>query len=204
LRPGNLSLGDHICEERFAERSIHRSIKPPSTSTHPACIRLSDNRQPDLGWIFRRVVHTVVGHDAFRLVVVVTARVQIAREPGEVAAGDLDPDAVVLSEVVAGRHRTDRDLVDLALFHEYLLVVALAVACALDGFIQIVGPSIGINVDQLHGEVRVFDIGGDVERDLDRPADFDACLEGIGRVDEDVVLIYSFYFFTFVKLWPVL
>jgi hypothetical protein len=43
-------------------------------------------------------------------------------------------------EVVAGVHRRERDFVDLVFFHPDGLVVAVAVAEALDGFVEVVRP----------------------------------------------------------------
>lgn len=52
-----------------------------------------------------RVVHRVVCHNAFRLIVVLTARVQFAREPREIAARPLSqsplPSRVVSTSFIA-------------------------------------------------------------------------------------------------------
>ena len=81
-----------------------------------------------------------VGDDAGGLVVVVAAGVEVAVEAREVGAGDLDADSVAGVEVVAGVHRRERDFVDLVFFHPDGLVVAVAVAEALDGFVEVVRP----------------------------------------------------------------
>ena len=67
-----------------------RPFGPRNDSTRPTAERTLDNWQSDLGRVCRRVVLRVVCHNAFRLIVVLTARVQIAREPREIAARDLD------------------------------------------------------------------------------------------------------------------
>ncbi len=132
------------------------------------------------------VVDGGVGDDAGGLVVVVAAGVQVAVEAREVGAGDFDADAVACAEEVAGVHRGEGDLVDLVLLHPDGLVVALAVAKALDGLVEVVGGAVGQDVDDLDGDVGVLDVGGDVERSGDGAADFDAFLQRLGGVDEDV------------------
>ena len=47
------------------------------------------------------MIDFAVGDNPFRLVVVVTTRVQIAREPREVAARDFNSEAVSVVEIVA-------------------------------------------------------------------------------------------------------
>ena len=56
--------------------------------------RTLNNRQPDLGRVVRRVVHRVACNDTSRLIVVITARVQVAREPRKIATRDLNSNAV--------------------------------------------------------------------------------------------------------------
>ena len=116
------------------------------------------------------MVHFVVCDHTLCLIVVIAARVEVACEPGKVTARDLDADAVSRFEIVTGRHGADRELVDLAIFHKDLCVIAFAIAYPLDGFTQIISPSIRVNVEQLDREVRVLDIRGDIKCDLDGPA----------------------------------
>ena len=70
-----------------------------------------------------------MGYYWFDFVEVVAAGVEVAIEAGEVAAADFDAKLFARSEVVAGLHGLEGDLVDLVLFHEDgRLVVAFAVA----------------------------------------------------------------------------
>jgi hypothetical protein len=64
------------------------------------------------------MVHLVMSHDALGLIEVIAARVQISLEPREVAARDLDAEAVPRREKAAGRHGAHRDLIDLPSFHD--------------------------------------------------------------------------------------
>ena len=61
-------------------------------------------------------------------------------------------------------HRADLELVDLAGLHEDLLVVALTEADPLDGLVDVVGRAVGVDIDQLDGEVGVLGVGADIER----------------------------------------
>src|SRR5271163_4808490 len=112
-----------------------------------------------------------MGRGTGRLVVVVAAGVHVAIEAGKVRAGDLDANAVAWGEVVAGVHGRQHNLVDLAGLHPDGLVVAVAPAQALDGLVEIVGGAVGIDIEDLCGNVSVLDVGGDVERYVHRAGD---------------------------------
>ena len=129
----------------------------------------------------------VVRHHAFRLIVVVSARVQVPGKAREVGARDLDPETVPRREVVGRGHGTYLDFIHLARLHEHLPVVAVPVPDSLDGLIQVVGRAVRVHVEQFHREVRVARVGRHVERDADRSADLDPILERLGGVDEDVL-----------------
>ena len=90
-------------------------------------------------------------------------------------------------EIVACRQGANRDLVDLPSFHKDLFVIAFPIADPLDGFIQIIGLSVRIDVHQLDGKVRVFGIRRHIKRDLDRPAYFQAFIQRIGGINENIV-----------------
>ncbi|MDP7077602.1 MAG: hypothetical protein QGI64_04965, partial [Desulfobacterales bacterium] len=113
------------------------------------------------------MMHRVACNITFRLIVVITARIHVAREPREIAARDLNSDSVSSCKVVTGRHWADRDLVDLSGLHEHLFVVPLTVTCALDRFIKIVGSAVRIHIEQFYGEIRVFNIGFNVKYNFD-------------------------------------
>jgi hypothetical protein len=132
------------------------------------------------------MVHRVVRYQSRRLVVVLSTGVQVAVEARKVRARDLDADAMADVEVVARRHRLERDLVRLPGLHEYLLVVTIPVAQSLDRLVEVVGSTIGVDVDELDGDVGVLAIGGDVHDDLDWTAHFQPLGERLGRVDENV------------------
>ena len=62
-------------------------------------------------------------------------------------------------EIVARVQRLQRDLVDLVLLHPHFFLVAVAIAHALDRFIQVVGAAIWIDIEHLDGEVGVLRVG---------------------------------------------
>ena len=127
-----------------------------------------------------------MGGDGGGFVVVVAAGVEVAIEAGEVGSGDLDADAVAGGEEVGGDHGGEGDLVDFAVLHPDGFVVAVTVAEALDGLIEVVGGAVGENVDDLDGDVGVLDVRGDEEGGGDRAGDLGVFGEGLGGVDEDV------------------
>ena len=104
------------------------------------------------------MVNLRVGDDACGLGEVIPAGVQVAVEAREVGSGDFKPDAVAGGEEVARDHRGEGHLVDLVFLHPDLLVVAFAVAEPLDGFVEVVGGAVGLDVDQLGGDVGVLDV----------------------------------------------
>jgi len=129
-----------------------------------------------------------VGYYWFDFIVVVAAGVEVAVVAREVAAAYLDAKLFAGSEVSAGLRRLEGDLVDLVFFHEHGgLVVAFAVADALDIFVYVVGGAVGEDFDELEGEVSVFGVAGNIERELDGAGDFKAFGEWSSGVDENVV-----------------
>src|ERR1043165_9292466 len=130
-------------------------------------------------------MYCITSDDAFCFVVIVTTRVQVAIETREVAARDLDPDAMTSFKVIAGGHRLQGDFVNFPGLHPGVwLVVTVAITHALDRFIQIVSVAVRINVDQLHCEISVLRIGGYVKRDFDWTTHFDPFAKRLGTVDE--------------------
>ena len=123
------------------------------------------------------MVDLVLGHNPFLLVVIVTPGVQVAGKPWEIAAGYLNPDAMSFLEVVAGSHRGEINLVDLSIFHKDFLVVTFAIPGPLNGLIQVVGTSVGIDIDKFYCKIGVFGIRGNVETGFDEAGDFHAFLQ---------------------------
>ena len=85
--------------------------------------------------------------------------VQIAIEAWEVAATDFNAKLVAGREVVAALHRLQRDLVNFSFFHPYgWLVIAIAIAHALDVVDEVVSRTIRKHIDELDREVRILSI----------------------------------------------
>ena len=137
------------------------------------------------------MMHSVVCDDAFRFIVILPARIQITIKARKVAARHFQTNAMTGFKEIAGRHWLQRDFVDFARFHpRQRFVVAVAIAHALDRFVQIVRASVRVHVNQLDGEIRVFCIGRNIERDFNRAAHFDAFGQRFGAVDEDVRALF--------------
>src|SRR6187402_3697013 len=100
------------------------------------------------------MVARAVRGNARALVVVAAAGVEGALEARETAARNYDPQAVAGQEVVARDERLERDLIDLVALHPHFgLVVAVAVAHALDRLVEVERAAVRIDVDDLDGEV---------------------------------------------------
>src|SRR6185503_7215885 len=99
-------------------------------------------------------MHGITRDNTLRLVEVVSTRVQIAIEAWEVAARDLDTNAMSGFEVIARHHWSERYFVNLTLFHPHLrLVVTVAITHALNRLVEVVRTTIRIDIDQFHLEV---------------------------------------------------
>ena len=104
------------------------------------------------------MVYSVQSDHTLCLVIVISTRIEISSELGEITARDLNPYAVAWCKEVGGRHGAYCKLIDLALFHENLFVVTFAVAGTLDRLMQVKGSPVGIDVDELDGEICILDI----------------------------------------------
>src|SRR5215813_586329 len=131
-------------------------------------------------------MHYIMSHYAVDFIVVMAASVHIPVKAREVAARDLDPDSMACVKVIAGSHWREDYLVYFAGFHPNLLVVPVSIPHPLYGLVEIVGPPVRIDVDELDREVGILDVRGDIQGDLDRAADFDTFFEWLGAVDEYV------------------
>src|SRR6266568_7779473 len=77
---------------------------------------LSNDRNPDLRRILLRVMHDVMRDHSMRFVIVPAAGVQVAIKAREVAAGNLQANAMAGLKEVARIHWLQRDLINLSGF----------------------------------------------------------------------------------------
>ena len=95
-------------------------------------------------------------------------------------------------EAVGGGVEDDAEFIDLAGLQELLAIKAVAVAGAEDavGEVELVAAggvgAVGIDVQELGGEVGVDGAAGGVEHDFDEAGDLEWFLEGVGLEAEDV------------------
>src|SRR5437773_954200 len=75
------------------------------------------HRDSDTRWILLRMMHDVVRDGAGRFIVVVSASIQVSIEAREVAAGNLDANAMAGLEEIARVHRREAELVNVAVLH---------------------------------------------------------------------------------------
>src|SRR5207247_929518 len=95
------------------------------------------------------------------------AGVGVAVEAGEVRGTDLDAQAVAGLEEVAGGPEVDRVLVREAGLGAGGGAVAVTVAGAQEAVAEVGGVAVGVDVEQLGGEVGVGGVGGGPEVDAD-------------------------------------
>ncbi len=141
-----------------------------------------------------RVVEDGVGGDGLAAVVVEGfACVGVDVEAGEVAAGDVDTDAVALLEDVGTGVELDRHLVGRAGLHELLFLERVAEAGADDAVTDVHVEAAGevgagrVDVEELGGEVGIDSRGRCPELDDDLAGDFDVFLDWFGLEDGDVL-----------------
>ena len=72
--------------------------------------------------IFSGMVDDVLGHNKSRFIEVISARVEVAVEPGKIAARNLDPDLVSGAKKVARGLKVDLESIDLSLLHPDLSI----------------------------------------------------------------------------------
>ena len=91
-----------------------------------------------------------------RFIVVTPAGIEVPLEAREVASGYLDPDPMSWSEKIAGRHGAHLHLVDLPFFHEHFFVISFAVAKPLYRLVEVVCLAIGMDIQELQGDVGIL------------------------------------------------
>ena len=121
----------------------------------------------------------------------VGAGVVVAVKAREIAAADLKADDVALLEGVGGGPEVDGDFVDLIGIDEVGLFVGVAVAHAEDAVGEILGETVGGDVDQHGGEVGVDGGGLHIGFEGDGAGDLEICIERLGGIDEDVVAAFG-------------
>ncbi len=82
--------------------------------------------------------------------------VQISVEPGEIAAGNLQPQRVALQKHVARGPQVNGELVDLPRIHQVRFLRRIAIAGADNSLRQILRESIRAHIHQFGGEVGVY------------------------------------------------
>src|SRR5687768_13172989 len=101
------------------------------------CGLFPDHRDRHRRWVLLRMMDDVVGDDALRFVIVTTAGVQVAIEPREVAARNLNPNTMSHVEVVACGHRLKSELENLArLDPGRRMIVAVSISHPLNSLVQ--------------------------------------------------------------------
>src|SRR5579864_889601 len=145
-----MTSGSH--KPHFTCASVTKPSLPPRGS-------MPHYGQRDRRWILPGMVNCGMRRYALALIVVVASGVQVAIKAREVAAGHFDADAMSRGEIVARVHGLQNDFVNLVLFQPgKRLIVAVAVAQALDGLVKVVGSPIRKYIDQLDGHVGVLHV----------------------------------------------
>ena len=136
--------------------------------------------------MLRRVVDRVGCSAPPGFIELPAARVEIAIEPREVAAGDLQPQAVTRQELICGGLHVHAEFVDPSLSHQDLSIETLTVAGAQHSLLDIEGAAIRINIDQFCGEIGIRRIGRYVKDQLDRPHHGERLGENLAIIDKHV------------------
>ena len=157
---------------------------------------LWDDGQHDVGGLSGAVHDLLRGDDAGGFEAdVVRASVEIAQVIGEIAAGDLDADAMAFEEGVRCRPpEFDGVFIDLVGLDEAefggiegTVSFRIAMSRAHHAFTKHGGEAIGLHVDQAHHPVRVAGGGGGAEFGGDGAGDFDFFFQRWSCIDEHIV-----------------
>src|SRR5208283_3777753 len=156
--------------------------------THPEVIlgRRDDGKDDSRG-AARGVMDRLYGFRCLRHQVASEAGVRVPVELGEVAAGYLDPDAVVPAEDVAGGHEVYSELIDLARDEKSRRPHRLSEAGAYDSVAQVSCVAVGMDVDQLGGEIGVGSGRARPKHGAHGTGDLRITFEGRRRVDKYVL-----------------
>ena len=119
-----------------------------------------------------------------RLAVVIAPGVMVSVEVREVAAGDVQTDAVPPPEQVGRRIYLYRVFVSPAGLDERRAFEGLSVACPNDAVAQFLREAVGVHVDQLGREIRVLGGGGGEQLYDHRPRHLYGFFERRRRIDQ--------------------
>ena len=114
------------------------------------------------------------------------AGVGIAVKAGEVAAGNIHPQAVAGGAKLAGRPQVNGIFIDLPRRDKGRLAGGSAVAGADDAILQVLGVAVGPYQDQFGGKVGVGSAAGGEQLNLDGAGDFQIPREGFRGIDQDL------------------
>ena len=115
----------------------------------------------------------------------------VAVEAREVAAGNLQPNAVPATEHVAGHPEIHLQARGLPGLQQRGFLHPVAVLGANNSIAQIVGLAIGMHVHQLARKVGVPGAGGGPKDQLHRPGDFQVLRQGGRGIDEHVLALFD-------------
>ena len=116
------------------------------------------------------------------------ARIQIAVEPREVAAGYVQPDAMPRQKCIARRPQIDIVFVDFAgLKQGCRRFLASAVTRADNPVLDILGIPVGVHIDKLGRPVRVFGACGRKKLHCNRPGHLDSLAQHRRGVNQHVI-----------------
>ena len=132
------------------------------------------------------VVHGLGGLHQFGRLLHRAAGVGVAVEAREIAARNLQADAVAFQEDVGGDAGVDGHAVDLAGHGRLGLLQRVAIAQAQDAVGQVARLAVGEHVHQLGREIGVVRAGRHVQHHLHRPDHLQIVLQRLGGVDQHV------------------
>ena len=105
------------------------------------------------------MVHRIRRGYSFRLIDVVAASIQVTHVLRKAGRRHLHAYALALLQLNPGRNRGEIELLDVAVFHEYLFVLAVTVAGPQDRAVDDECRSIRQDIDKLDREISVACIG---------------------------------------------
>ena len=117
--------------------------------------------------------------------------VWVAVVEGEIGSTDVDAQLVSGSDGCGDRAKVDADFVDLARFHELGFEEGVAVASALDSSRDVLGETVGVNINEFHGPIGIGLVGRDVELGFYVSGESQRLGHWFAGVDEHVLAVFG-------------
>src|SRR5262245_816544 len=146
-----------------------------------------NHRQQNMRRVFGGMMKLVFRSYPLRLIVIVTAGIQVAVEARKVAARNLYANAVARRKVIACDLQINLHFVDFTRLHPYFPDKSFTMSGSQDSLLHVVGDTVRVNIHELDRKVGVPRRGRDIEHRLKGAGDLDTLLERFTGIHKDIL-----------------